>query len=217
VVGILDMWLHPALWPAESRELRRTRVAAMAIAVTVAGWFVAHFTTEQGSAGYAKVLDACAVGVVLGLILAAPRPRMSWRALVAVIRHAVRQLAVPAILGAAALQAAHSGLTVPVRLVVLTLWWTMWALAVVQSCRILVHLEADLFVPPKPARSQLGIGVLAATTATAAATILVFAVSGAHSHVLAAVTGIGVLGATAVVAAALHDLRHVPPGEKPAQ
>ncbi len=217
VIGIVDMWLHPALWPAESRELRRTRVAAMAITATVAGWFVAHLTTEQGSAGYAKILDGCAVGVVLGLVLAAPRPRLSHQALTAVVRHTVRRLAAPAILGAAVLLAVHSGLadlaSVPVRVVVLTAWWTTWALGVVQSCRILVHLEPALFVPPRPVRSQLGIGVLAATTAVAAATILVFATSGAHSPALAVVTGIGLLGLTAVVAAALHDLRHVPAGE----
>jgi hypothetical protein len=217
VVGILDMWLRPALWPAESREVRRTRVAAMAIAVTVAGWLVAHLTTEQGSAGYARVLDGCALGVVLGLGLAAPRPRLSRQAFSAVLRHAVHRLAAPAILGAVVLIAVHSGLadlaSLPVRVVVLTGWWTTWALGVVQSCRILVHLEPELFLPPRPVRSQWAVGVLAAATAVAAATTLVFATAGAHSPALATVTGFGLLGSTAVVAAALHDLRHLPAGE----
>lgn len=217
LVGILDMWLHPALWPAESRELRRTRVAAMAIAVTVAGWLVAHLITEQGSAGYARVLDGCALGVVVGLGLAAPRPRLSWRTFAAVWRHAVRRLGAPVILGAAVLLVVHIGLadraSLPVRVVVLTGWWTTWALGVVQGCRILVHLEPELFVPPRPVRSQWGVGVLAATTAVAAATTLVFATASAHSPGLATVAGFGLLGSTAVVAAALHDLRHVPVGE----
>lgn len=170
LVSALGMWLHPAAWPARSPAQRQARVAAMAVMVTGIGWFAAHLAVEDTRA-LPGVLDGCAVAVLAGLLLVAPRP-----ALAAGRRLALRLLA-PAVLGIAVVAVVHgieASFPQPIRLALLWSWWGSWALAVIQVGRTV----AELAVTPNPRAFRLGIRLLAASAATIGATELLAAATG---------------------------------------
>jgi hypothetical protein len=105
VAGIAGMWLHPAIWPAESRAQRQQRAATMAITVAAACWFLTHAATELDtllSTGVARSwpMSVCTLLMLLGLVLVAPRPRLTFNAATTVLRRVVSRFAAPAILGA---------------------------------------------------------------------------------------------------------------------
>jgi hypothetical protein len=63
-VSIADMWLHPTVWPADSRAQRQLRAVTMAITSAAACWFLTHAVTELGtplSTGVARTwpMTAC--------------------------------------------------------------------------------------------------------------------------------------------------------------
>ncbi|MET8849811.1 hypothetical protein [Amycolatopsis sp. NPDC004625] len=168
LVNAVGMWLHPAAWPARSAAQRRARVAAMAVMVTGIGWFVAHLAVEDTLPG---VLDGCAVAVVAGLLLVAPRP-----ALAAGRRLALRLVA-PAAVCIAVVAVVHGtdgSFAPPLRLALLWSWWGSWALAVIQAGRTV----AELRVTPNPRAFRLGIRLLAASAATIGAAQLAAAATG---------------------------------------
>jgi hypothetical protein len=209
-VNVADTWLHPAIWPARSPGQRHARTAAMALMITVTGWFVAHLTTEQGAHTYALILHGCAVALLLGLALVAPLPRPAPRAVVTVLARAVRGLAVPVPLGTAVVLVVHdSGLgamPAPLRPILLACWWGAWLLAIVQGCRVLARLGPRQVVPPSPARVRAGIRVLTAVTAVAGSTTVVFAVTAGHFAPIPALLGAVLLLATTTLDSAHRDL-----------
>lgn len=175
LIGAADLWLHPTVWPARSPVQRQSRATAMAMTVTCVGWFAAHLTVED-SRGFPWALDICAVSVVAGLLLAAPRPAPS--ALAAIGRRLLRRLAGPALLGVAVVAVVHSTdgqFTSPIRLVLLVCWWGSWGSAVIQVARTVADLEPD--PAGQPPSFRVGIRVLAAAAAATGATQSAAAVS----------------------------------------
>lgn len=47
LVAVAAMWLHPAIWPADSAIERRRRAAGLGVVVTAAGWLAAHAVLES--------------------------------------------------------------------------------------------------------------------------------------------------------------------------
>jgi hypothetical protein len=210
---LIDLWLHPTIWPADSPAQRRGRAAAMAIMVAVLGWFVARLSTGEGARMYTTMLRGCALLVLLGLALTTPRPRLTASAMTTVLRRVARHLAGPLLLGACVVITVHAKVlphVSAVRLAVLTCWWSAWALAVIQSCRVLPGLTPVAVVPPPHVRLRLGIWALAAAAATAGTTVLVFSLAGEHPHPLTAALGTTLLILTVTFMTTLDDLRHQP-------
>lgn len=215
-VHLVDLWLHPAIWPADSPARRRARAAAMAIMVTVLAWSVAHLTTEQGAHIYTTTLNGCALLLLLGLALTTPRPRLTARAMITVLSCVVRHLAGPVLLGACVVIVVHAKVlphVSAVRLAGLTCWWSAWALAVIQSCRLLPGLTTVAIVPPPHARLRLGIWALVAAAATAGTTVIIFSLASDHPDLLTAALGMTLLLLTVTFRAALDDLRYHPAGD----
>ncbi|WP_410626722.1 hypothetical protein [Amycolatopsis sp. cmx-8-4] len=168
-----DVWLHPAVWPARSVAQRQARVAAMAVVVTGIGWFAAHLTVED-TRGLPPVLDLCAIVVVTGLLLVAPRPAPAT--LMAIGLRLLRALAGPAVLGAAVVAVVHSSggsFAPPARLTLLLCWWGAWVLAVIQVGRTVAGVGVE--VPAR--RYRLGVRVLGAAAAAIGLTQLVAAIT----------------------------------------
>ena len=210
VLGGVDLWLHPAVWPADSRVQRQGRSAAMAVLITVAGWLMAHLATSSGASTFADVLDGCAALLGFGLALVAPVPLPTMRAVGSLLGRSTRLLTVPVLLTTAAVLVAnfrpHSPASELVRLTVLGCWWGGWALGIVQGVRIIAGLGPDLVVPPRPSRIRLGVGVLTVTAGVAGATVLGFALTAGHLDPAPTMLAVMLLAAAAALGATLRDL-----------
>jgi hypothetical protein len=222
VMGIIDMWLHPAIWPADSRAQRHHRAATMAITVSAACWFLTHAVTELDtplSTGVARAwpMTACTVLMHLGLVLVAPLPRLTRTAATTVLRHTASRFAVPAILGAGVVTWVHTGLYAAapalLRPVGLACWWTALALGAIQSCRITADVGAGVAVPPRPGRLRLGLWTLAIAGTAPGPILLSASVTGEHLDLLSAASGAGLLLLTSAFAGTLRDIRHLPPAD----
>ncbi|WP_439654436.1 hypothetical protein, partial [Streptacidiphilus neutrinimicus] len=104
--GVADMWLHPVVWPAESRAQRLGRATTLGVAVALFTLLLGHAAGEQGAPlasapGGPWLVRLCGALVLGGAVLAAPRPTLSRAAASALLRRAVRLLAVPVLSAAA--------------------------------------------------------------------------------------------------------------------
>ncbi|MDH6108408.1 hypothetical protein P3T36_003948 [Kitasatospora sp. MAP12-15] len=217
IAGIADMWLHPALWPADSPAQRQRRVATMGITVALAAWLLSHLVAEQGGPLPAYgvrsgIMHGCTTLLLLGIALVAPRPRPSLGAAITLLRWAVRRLAAPTVLGTSMVVVVHGGVDAAaspptLRTAVVAGWWIALGLGAIQIPRIFTGVGADAVVPPHPGRLRLGVWTLAAASATGGATILGVSVAGGGFHLLAATVGVALLLLTAVCAGTLRDLR----------
>jgi hypothetical protein len=220
VAGIADMWLHPVVWPAESRAQRCRRAATMAVAVSAVCWFVTHAVMELHAPLSARVarswpMSACGLLMLLGLGLVAPRPRMTLTAVIAVVRQAAARFAVPVTLGAGVVVCVHTGAYAAaptlLRPVLLTCWWTALALAAIQSCRIVAALGHAVAVPPRPGRLRLGLWILAAAATTPGPILLRASATGGHLDLLSAASGAALLVLAPAFIGTLNDVRHLSP------
>ncbi|MFI5590076.1 hypothetical protein ACIA5G_33865 [Amycolatopsis sp. NPDC051758] len=197
LVSAADVWLHPAVWPARSEAQRQARVTAMAVIVTGLGWFAVHLTVEDAR-GLPRVLDACAVVVVAGLVLVAPRPAVAT--LTALGRRLLRGLAGPAVLCGLVVAVVHTtdgSFAPPFRLTLLLCWWGAWGLAVIQVARAFAGVGPVPAVPPR--RFRVGVRVMAAAAAAIGATQSVAAVVSAAP--VSAVLGLCLLATPLVLRA----------------
>jgi hypothetical protein len=220
IAGIADMWLHPAVWPADSPAQRQRRVATMGITVALAAWFLSHLAAELAGPlppdGLRDgVMHGCTALLLFGIALVAPRPRPSMGAAITLLRWAVRRLAVPTVLGTGAVILVHSGVDgdaspPTLRTAVFAAWWIALGLGAIQIPRIFTGVGADAVVPPHTGRLRAGVWTLASASATGGATILGVSVTGYGFHPLGVVTGVGLLLLTAVCAGTLRDLRDLP-------
>ncbi|MET8627859.1 hypothetical protein ABZW30_29650 [Kitasatospora sp. NPDC004669] len=219
IVGIVDMWLHPALWPADAPAQRQRRVATMGITVALAAWFLSHITAEQGdplsSSVASGIMHGCTTLLLIGIALVAPRPRPTLSATITLLRWGVRRLTVPTLLGTSVVVVVHGGIDPTaspptLRAALLAGWWIALGLGAIQIPRIFTGVGADAVVPPHAGRLRAGVWTLAAASATGGATILGAAVADGGFHPLGAAVGVGLLLLTAVCAGTLRDLRELP-------
>ncbi|MBO2453210.1 hypothetical protein J4573_39375 [Actinomadura barringtoniae] len=181
LLGIADMWLHPALWPAGSHAQRRLRITTSAISLTALCWFVGHvgLETDTGlsrAAGHSLPLSAGLILMVAGLVLIAPLPRPSVAGLLALARAAAAAYTLPASMGMVAVAAVHLGVDgqapLLLRGILLAGWWTALAVGALRTCRIPAELGARFVIPPRPGRLRLGTWVLITGAGIEAATLL---------------------------------------------
>lgn len=214
LASVIDMWLHPVVWPAKSASQRRYRAAAMALTVTLTIWFVGraavayHSPLSQQAHGVWNLTD-CAELMVLGMALILPLPRLTKHAMTTLLRRAVQALAAPTILGVGALVFVHSGGPTMVsksRLLVVGCYWLALALGAIQVSWIIGTLGTSVVVPPRPARLRLGIAILAVGGALASLITFSSAVSGDGFDVLSAATGGCLLILTSTFVSTLRDL-----------
>ncbi|WP_031071695.1 hypothetical protein [Streptomyces sp. NRRL WC-3742] len=221
IVGIVDMWLHPAVWPADSPAQGQRRVATMGITIALAAWFLGHLAAEQVGPLPANgvrngVMHGCTTLLLLGIALVAPRPRPTPAAAITLSGWAVRRLALPTLLGTAVVVLVHSGVDADaspptLRTAVLAAWWIALGLGAIQIPRIFTGVGADAVVPPGNSRLRAGVWSLAAASATGGATILAVSLAGDGLHLLGAGIGVGLLLLTGVCAGTLRDLHDLPP------
>ncbi|MEU6970810.1 hypothetical protein AB0A71_24325 [Kitasatospora aureofaciens] len=220
IAGIVDMWLHPAHWPADSPAQRQRRVATMGITVALAAWFLSHLAAEQAGPLPAdgvreQVTHGCTTLLLLGIALVAPRPRPTLRAAITLLGWALRRLAIPTLLGTTVVVLVHGGFDADaspptLRTAVLAAWWITLGLGAIQIPRIFTGVGADAVVPPGTGRLRVGVWTLAGASAPGGATILGLSLTGAGFHPLGAGIGAGLLLLTAVCAGTLRDLRDLP-------
>ena len=164
-----SMWLHPTLWPADSRAQRPIRATAAAFALTFMCWYAALGIVELDpgiSMGTwrGSVLSLGSDVVVIGLLLIAPRPRIRWRATGILLLRTARHMVAPTALGGVVVLAANAGgsfaaALAPFAPTLAACWWLALALVAIQWCRALTGMEG-LAVPPSPGRLKVGIKVL---------------------------------------------------------
>ncbi|MBD0689754.1 hypothetical protein [Streptomyces sp. CBMA123] len=220
IAGIADMWLHPAVWPADSPAQRQRRVATMGITVALAAWFLSHLAAEQTGPLPADgvrngVMHGCTTLLLLGIALVAPRPRPTPAAAVTLSGWALRRLSVPTLLGTVVVVLVHSGVDADaspptLRSAVIAAWWIALGLGTIQIPRIFTGVGADTVVPPGAGRLRAGVWTLAGASATGGATILGVSLTGGGFHPLGAGIGVSLLLLTGVCAGTLRDLRDLP-------
>ncbi|WP_329571604.1 hypothetical protein [Kitasatospora sp. NBC_01266] len=219
VLTMADLWLHPLLWPADSRLQRGQRAATLAVAAALVSAGLGQLAAEQGAPLTARIgghwpATAWLALLVLGLLLVAPLPRLTGTTALLLAEVAVRRLTGPALLGAGALAAAHLGPSAlapcPWRDAVLAARWGAIATGGVQGCRILASLTAPVLVAPRSGRLRLGLGTLAAATTLAGALVLGCAATHPHPGPLAVAAGAALLLPAWTLARTLRDLRSVP-------
>ena len=215
--GIVDSWLHPMIWPADTDRRRRARASVMAIATTATCWYLIHFAAEMDprfAAGTPRAagLNACMLLMLAGLALVAPRPRLNRHAAVTMLAQLVRGFALPAGLAAAVAIWAPTATGAPpaLRFTALITWYGALALAAVQSCRIAAQLGRLVAEPPRRGPLRIGLYTLTAADAGAGGIIASAAVANHSLHPLATALGPGVLALTAATLATLRDLGRLP-------
>ena len=213
LTGIVDLWLHPAIWPDASPHQRRLRMTTMAVAVALTGWFISLATVELGgrsarAAGHAPLMSVGISLILAGLVFLTPRPAV--RALAATCWIVVTRLALPVTLGAGVIIAVHAGVggaSPVVRAAVVSCWWTALALGAVQTCRAIA--AAGSYVdPPRPGRLRTGTAILIAGSAANAAALLGSSQRAGHD-LSATATGLGLLGLLATFVLVLRDTHHL--------
>ncbi|MGI8415333.1 MAG: hypothetical protein ACR2P2_03830 [Nakamurella sp.] len=219
IVGIADMWLHPTIWPAQSPVQRRRRAAATAFAFALSGWLLGYLVVEQGprpSPAMITLMNLCDGLTLLGLLFVTPIPRRTTAAIRTVIDRSSRRLALPTLLGIAALFAAHgvteSTTSAAVRVAVLLCWWCALALGAVRVCRVVTGLGADIVVAPSVGRLRVGMGMLVAAMTCGALIVLISLLTRGHLNPLPAGLGLTLLLLAAACAATLRDLSAVTDG-----
>ncbi|MBD0746642.1 hypothetical protein [Streptomyces sp. CBMA152] len=234
--GAADLWLHPVLWhvdprpveagPAESgpaevrsvgaRDRRLGRAATLGVAVALFTALLGHAMGEQG----APLADApggpwparvCAVLLLLGLALAAPRPKLSAGALRVLVDRAVRRLGVPMLLGAGvvALARVHTGRAGLWEHLAADSWWLALAAAAVQACRAVSDVGGAVLVPPSAASLRLGLWSLTAGSLLAGAVALAVCLGRPDPDPIAVAAGGCLVLPAGALAVTLHDLRVV--------
>ena len=218
VAGIASMWLHPVIWPADSRAQRQRRAAMMAISVAAASWFLAHAAMEldsplSGRVARAWPMTACTGLMFLGFLLVLPRPRLTLGAVSTVLRRAARRFAGPAILGAAVVAGVRTGVyaVAPalLRPGLVICWWTALALGSIQACRVVAGLGAGVVVAPHPGRLRLGMWTLAVAGTAAGSILLSVSVTSGRLDLWSAAPGTGLLVLPSAFAGTLRDIRRV--------
>ncbi|GAA3092215.1 hypothetical protein JOF29_006958 [Kribbella aluminosa] len=213
VWAIVGMWLHPAIWPADSMVERRRRVAALTVVVTAAGWLTAHAVLELTGAvpralAHSWILTVCDTMTFLGFLLALPIPRL--RSIVQLAVLAARRIAVPVALGAGVVVAVHRDLAVPavVKLAVVAAWWLALMLIAGQVIRTVADVDLAAVAVPSPRRLRLGLWTTAAGLAGSGLTILMPALAGT-GDLAGVLGGCTVLALAAAVNGTVRDLAEV--------
>jgi hypothetical protein len=216
LAGIADMWLHPAIWPADSRAQRLGRVAVLGITATALGGLLARAAAARGSLlgavpGVAWAQWPCLGLFVLGLGLVAPLPRLSWSAAAALLGRAVRRLAVPVLLGVAMVTVARRDTAAVAsgfgHRLALVGYWGLLVVGAVQACRVVAGLGSSVLAAPRPWRLRLGIGSLLAASVLTAAVVLGAGLAHRQVDGPAVGAGVGLVLLAWALAAALRDLR----------
>ncbi|MGW3042401.1 hypothetical protein ACWC9T_20740 [Kitasatospora sp. NPDC001159] len=216
LAAIADLWLHPAIWPADDRTQRRDRATALALAVALATGFVGALAAEQGAhrisapgGAWAAPLDQALL--LAGLTLVTPLPRRDLTALRTLLATAVRRLAAPALAGAGLVALAHSALGSAVAaggygFTAFACWWAVLAVGALQTCRTVAGPAGRAaLATPSPVRLKLGLGTLTAAGVLAGSTLLATWTVGPTATALTA--GILLVLLAWPLAAALKDLR----------
>jgi hypothetical protein len=217
-MGIAGMWLHPVIWPADSRTQRQRRAAMMAISVAAASWLLAYAAMEldtplSGRVARAWPMTACTGLMFLGFLLVLPRPRLTLDAVSTVLRRAARRFIAPAILGAGVVAGVRTGVydVAPalLRPALVICWWTTLALGAVQACRVVADLGAGVVVAPHPGRLRAGMWTLAVAGTVAGSILLSVSVTSGHLDLWSAAPGMGLLVLPSAFAGTLRDIRRV--------
>ncbi|MFJ9844515.1 hypothetical protein ACIRYZ_29490 [Kitasatospora sp. NPDC101155] len=216
LAAIADLWLHPAIWPADHRAQRRDRTAVLALAVALATGFVGALAAEQGARQAAAPGGAWAAPLgqallLVGLALVTPFPHRDPAALRALLATAARRLTAPALAGAGLVALAHSTLGSALaasdyRFAAVACWWTVLAVGALQTCRTVAGPAGRAaLATPSPFRLRLGLGALATAGVLAGSTLLA---TWTADHAATALTaGILLVLLAWPLAAALRDLR----------
>ncbi|WP_427896151.1 hypothetical protein ACQHIV_19670 [Kribbella sp. GL6] len=211
VWAVAGMWLHPAIWPADSMAERRRRVAALAVVVTAAGWLTAHAVLELTGAvprglAHSWRLTMCDTLTFVGFLLAVPVPRL--RSVVRLGLLAVRRIALPVGIGAGVVFVVHRDFAVPavVKLAVVAAWWLALTMVAGQAIRTVADVDLTTVAVPSPRRLRLGLWTTAAGLAGSGLTLLT--ASGNLTGVLAGAT---ILTLAATVNGTVHDLTDLRP------
>ncbi|WP_037603306.1 hypothetical protein [Streptacidiphilus rugosus] len=227
--GAADLWLHPVLWPvdpglvdagptdvrrADARDRRFGRAATLGVTVALFTVLLGHAIGEQGAPladapGGPWPARACAALLLLGLGLAAPRPKLSAGALGVLAGRAARRLGVPALLGAGVVVLArvHTGRAGLWEHLAVASWWLALAAAAVQTARAVSDVGGAVLVLPSAASLRLGLWSLTAGSLLTGAVALAVCFGRPHpDRIAVAAAGCLVLLAGAL-AATLRDLR----------
>lgn len=220
VHGVVDMWLHPAMWPAETVAQRRARASVLGSAVAAIGWFHTHLVAETDSALSSAItrswaMTASLMAMVIGLILVTPVPRLTRDAVITTARGAIRRLFIPTVVAAGVVAWAQAGIPATsawLRLTLLTCWYGSLAAGAIQTCRLVADLGTRFAEPPPPGRLRLGMPILAVGVGLTGAIILAAALAAPGHDVISAVVGAGVLVLALAPIATLRDLHRLTPG-----
>ena len=216
LASAVDMWLHPVVWPAESSSRRRQRAATMAFTIALTIWFVGRATAANDSllsrhAHPAWNLTNCAELMALGMLLILPLPRLTWRALTALLRKSLLSLTVPLAIGIGGLVFVHSthpaAMSTP-RLLATACYWLTLALGEIQVVRVICSVDSTMATPPGPARLRLGIGILSIGGALAVGVYLSSVVTRSGFDGQSAAGGAGLALLTCMFFSVLRDLSY---------
>ncbi|WP_134728268.1 MULTISPECIES: hypothetical protein [Amycolatopsis] len=212
VVGALDMWVHPVVWPADSAAQRRSRASALVFAAGLSGWLLGHVAVEDSllpeNVVHSWAANISDVLVLAGLVLVVPLPRLSVRAMLRLVAQALRRLAVPVVIGGAVYVAANlsASLSPGLRITLLVGWWLALVLGSVQVCTVVAGLDPEDVVAPEPGRLWWGIGMVAAALAVGGGVVLWSTVVDGVTGLLPLVLGGALLVLTALCGWTLRDL-----------
>ncbi|HET7016727.1 MAG TPA: hypothetical protein VFI65_22585 [Streptosporangiaceae bacterium] len=214
VAAVVDMWLHPVIWPAESIRHRRHRAAAMALVVTVTIFVIGRAAAASDSTltrhSHVWTLTDCALLMSCGAILILPLPRTGRQAVTTLLRKAAT-LVVPLSIAVGSLVFAwgvgRAELSSAQPWVATCFWLALAAAAVLASRIVWTTVGSVALTPPGPARLHLGFAVLITGGALASWITLSAAVRGGRFDPMSALTGACLLALTFTLVLTLNDLR----------
>ena len=213
LIGALDMWAHPVVWPADTPAQRRRRATVLAFVVGLGGWLIGHLAVQEldlpATMTHSWSLDLSDVLLLAGLLLVTPLPRRRTE-LGRLVRQSARRLALPLLVGGLVLVRANldAAMSPGLRLVLLTAWWGALVLGAVRVCQVVAGLDPVL-APPHPVRLRLGIGTLATAFAVACAAAVWFTLTDRTAVPAVCLLGGSLTALTLVCGGTLRDLHAV--------
>jgi hypothetical protein len=204
VINLAALWIHPAIWPAESVARRRARAANLALAVTGAGWLTGHALLELSAAvprglAHSWILDVCDLITFLGFLLVLPLPRAStWPALVAT---AVRHLTIPVLLAGGVVVVVNQQVTAP-RVPMLASWWLALVLGMIQTVRTASSVEPA----PGPRRIRVGLWFAVLGLTLSAGVFIAATLASGQDTAAGMIAGTGLIALAAAGGGTIRDL-----------
>ena len=174
--GAVDLWLHPALWPAPTAVRRRAVLATLGAALLAATALLLRATDTAPTSDALRMLNTLSVvGMALGTVALCPTPKVTRSIVARLASQCAARLWLPTAAFATLVAVAHrpdidQHLANPfVHVILFVAYWTTLCTGAIQVCRLcVVAMATEVAHAPSRWATRAGLGLVTASLVVAA-------------------------------------------------